>query len=118
MASKLDIKRVYEPVSRTDGARVLVDRVWPRGVSKKAAGLTLWLKDVAPSTALRKWFNHDPERWDEFRKRYGAELKDNPEAVNQLKDLLKKGRVTLLYSAKDTDHNQAKALAQHLRAHG
>mgnify|MGYP003348764977 CR=1 FL=1 len=115
MEPKLDIKRVYDSASRADGARVLVDRVWPRGVSKDAAKLTLWLKDVAPSTALRKWFNHDPERWYEFRKRYRAELKDNPETVGQLKDLFKKGRVTLLYSAKDIDHNQAKALAQYLR---
>ncbi len=115
MAAKLAIKRIYEPTSADDGARVLVDRIWPRGVSKQTAALTLWLKDIAPSTELRKWFAHDPKRWDEFCRRYRSELDANPEPVVQLKSLLKSGPVTLLYGAQDTTHNQAQALADYLR---
>lgn len=98
--------------------RVLVDRVWPRGVSKQKAALTLWLKEIAPSTGLRQWFGHDPARWAEFRRRYHAELDANPEPVAQLKDLLRSDHVTLLYGAKDTQHNQALALAEYLRQPG
>lgn len=118
MASDLAIKRIYEPATPHDGARILVDRIWPRGVSKQAAALTLWLKEIAPSTGLRKWFGHDPARWIEFRRRYHAELDANPELVAQLRDLLKSGRVTLLYAAHDTSHNQAHALADYLRNPG
>jgi uncharacterized protein YeaO (DUF488 family) len=114
MKTELRIKRIYEPASRDDGQRVLVDRVWPRGVTKEAAALDLWLKEIAPSTALRKWFGHDPARWVEFRRRYGAELDANA-AVKQLRELMRKGRVTLLYSARDAEHNQAVALMDYLR---
>ncbi len=111
----LRIKRAYDPPDVEDGARVLVDRLWPRGLSKERAALTLWLKEIAPSTALRKWFGHDPARWTEFRRRYRAELMDNEDAVARLGDLLKAGRVTLVYGAHDTEHNQAVALAEHMR---
>lgn len=114
MKASARIKRVYDAPSRTDGVRVLVDRLWPRGVSKESAALTLWLKEVAPSPALRKWFDHDPERWVEFRKRYRAELRANPVAVEVLRDILKSRRVTLLYSAHDTEHNQARVLVEYL----
>lgn len=115
--NELRIKRVYEPAEPGDGARVLVDRVWPRGVTREAAALTLWLKDVAPSTALRKWFGHEPARWDEFRRRYHAELEQDQDALAELRELRSKGRVTLLYGAHDTEHNQAVALRDYLLAH-
>ena len=100
--SKLRIKRVYEPAEDGDGRRVLVDGIWPRGMTKEAAALDLWLKDIAPSAALRKWFGHDPARWLEFQRRYRAELAKNEPAVAQLLALLKAGAVTLLYGARDT----------------
>lgn len=112
--ARLKIKRVYEPKDEDDGQHVLVDRIWPRGVRKGALGDTIWLKDLAPSTALRQWFGHRPERWAEFRKRYWAELDRSPEAVATLRALLKRGRVTLLYSARDAEHNQAVALRDYL----
>ncbi len=115
MASKLNIKRAYEQPSRNDGARILVDRIWPRGVSKKKAALDEWFKDIAPSPDLRKWFGHDPERFAEFRRRYRAELKSNKVAVKHMRDLMKKGRVTLLYGAHDEEHNHARVLAEYLR---
>jgi uncharacterized protein YeaO (DUF488 family) len=115
MPSKLNIKRIYEKPSRTDGTRILVDRIWPRGVSKKKAALDGWLKDIAPSTRLRKWFGHVPERFSEFRRRYRADLRSNKTAVKELRDLLKKGRATLLYSAHDEKYNQARVLAEYLR---
>lgn len=118
MTSGLTVKRIYEPAATGDGMRVLVDRVWPRGISKQKAALTLWLKEVAPSTGLRRWFGHDPARWAEFSRRYHAELDANPEPVAQLKDLLRSDHVTLLYGAKDTQHNQALALAEYLRRPG
>jgi uncharacterized protein YeaO (DUF488 family) len=109
------LKRIYEPVSRTDGMRILVDRLWPRGVKKDDAKIDLWLKDVAPSTALRQWFGHTPERWDKFRERYLAELSKN-EAVAQLRQLAKTTkRVTLLYAARDEEHNEAVVLADLLK---
>ena len=104
---KILLKRIYEPAKRTDGARVLVDRLWPRGISKERAKLDLWLKDIAPSTELRKWFNHDPKKWSEFQKRYKQELRSNPEPVKQLKALAKKKTTTLLYGARDEEHNEA-----------
>ncbi|PBB93644.1 hypothetical protein CK215_06825 [Mesorhizobium sp. WSM3864] len=109
------VKRVYEAPERSDGQRVLVDRVWPRGVSKKDAALDLWLKKIAPSTELRKWFGHDLERWPEFQKRYRAELDGNEEAVAQLRELLRHGKVTLLFGAHDEAHNNAVALMGYLR---
>jgi|SRR5205809_6837312 len=116
MAFDIAVKRVYEAPEKTDGQRVLVDRVWPRGIAKKDAALALWLKDVAPSSELRKWFGHDPERWAEFQKRYRAELDRNEGAVAQLRDLLREGKVTLLYGAHDAAHNNAVALAGYLRS--
>ena len=115
MAFGIAVKRVYAAPEKADGHRVLVDRVWPRGVSKEHAALGLWLKEVAPSAELRKWFGHKPERWAEFQKRYRAELDGNGEAVARLRGLLHHGKVTLLYSAHDEAHNNAVALAAYLR---
>ncbi|MET3792301.1 DUF488 domain-containing protein [Aquamicrobium terrae] len=112
--SGLVVKRVYEPAADGDGQRVLVDRLWPRGVKKEDARLDLWLKDIAPSDDLRNWFGHDPERWTEFQKRYRAELKDKDEAVAELRGLMAKGKVTLLFAAHDEQHNNAVALAAYL----
>ncbi|MDK2743608.1 MAG: DUF488 domain-containing protein [Nitrospira sp. BO4] len=108
------IKRVYEPVAETDGFRVLVDRLWPRGVSKAKAKLDLWLPDIGPSTALRQWFNHDPAKWTEFRRRYLTELKKKTSLFATIKKQVKAGPVTLLYSAKDERHNQAVVLRSYL----
>jgi uncharacterized protein YeaO (DUF488 family) len=110
------LKRAYDPVSPTDGTRVLVERLWPRGVSKAKLHADAWLKDVAPSTALRKWFGHDPEKWDEFRKRYGRELSSHPEAWRPIVSAARRGRVTLVYSSHDTEHNNAVALRDYLEA--
>jgi len=110
-----ETKRVYVSAAASDGQRVLVDRVWPRGLRKADLGNAVWLRDVAPSTELRKWFGHKPARWNEFRIRYGAELKANP-AVDALISLSKRrSRVTLLYSARDLKHNQALVLATYLK---
>lgn len=104
----IQLKRVYELYSKGDGYRILVDRLWPRGVSKEKAHLDLWLKEIAPTTELREWFGHDPKKWQEFEKRYKKELKDKTELLQQLKDLEKKHKqVTLLYGAKDTERNEA-----------
>jgi len=110
------VKRIYEVPEKADGFRVLVDRVWPRGVSKERAHLDLWLKEVAPSDALRKWFGHDPKRWAEFATKYRKELRGKKETVRQLKQLeAEHGTVTLLYSAHDEEHNQAVALSEFLK---
>lgn len=108
------LKRVYEPNSSEDGRRILVDRVWPRGISKDGLNAERWMPEVAPSTGLRRWFAHDPERWEEFKARYFTELDANPEPVGQLLELVRASRVTLLYSAKDQVHNQAAALRDYL----
>ena len=118
MAFDLVVKRIYEPPASDDGQRVLVDRIWPRGVSKQHAALTLWLKDIAPSDDLREWFGHEPARWAEFQNRYRAELDGNSDAVAELRALLSEGRVTLLYGAHDEAHNNAVALAGYLRETG
>ncbi|WP_027058257.1 DUF488 domain-containing protein [Mesorhizobium loti] len=118
MAFDLMVRRIYEPPAPDDGHRVLVDRIWPRGVSKEHAALALWLKDIAPSDALRTWFGHEPARWAEFQERYRVELDGNGEAVAQLRGLLGKGKVTLLYGAHDEAHNNAVALAGYLRGTG
>jgi uncharacterized protein YeaO (DUF488 family) len=111
------LKRVYDDASPDDGTRVLVDRLWPRGLSREAAKVDLWLKGVAPSEALRHWFNHDPERWPEFRKRYRAELAENSEDLETLRQLLAgKKPVTLLFAARDTEHNNAVVLKERLSA--
>ena len=113
MGHSVQTKRIYEPKAAGDGQRILVDRLWPRGVARAQASLDLWLKDVAPSTQLRKWFGHRPDRWEEFQKRYFAELKASA-AIQQLRDISRAGPVTLLYGAKDEVHNQAVALATYL----
>jgi uncharacterized protein YeaO (DUF488 family) len=106
----LKIKRVYEPAEASDGRRVLVDRLWPRGINKKRARIDEWLKETAPSTELRKWFSHDPSKWAEFQHRYEAELKGKEAILDALRAEAKRGNVTLLYGAKDEHHNQAVAL--------
>lgn len=108
------LKRVYSPVEKDKGTRILVDRVWPRGVAKERLQADLWLKDVAPSTTLRKWFNHDRSRWENFKSRYFSELDKKPELVNQLHELATKGCITLLFSARDIHYNQAVALKEYL----
>lgn len=107
------IKRVYLPPEPSDGRRILVDRLWPRGLTKEKAAVDLWLKDVAPSDALRKWFHHEAANWDEFRRRYEAELAANP-AVGQLREAVAAGPATLLYGARDETQNQAAVLADYL----
>ena len=106
----IKLKRVYEEPEKSDGTRILVDRLWPRGLTKEKANLDLWLKEVAPSTALRKWFSHDPAKWPEFKTRYLAELKHNQQQVEILKQAVAKGPATLLYGAKDQQHNEAVVL--------
>ena len=118
MPGPVILKRAYEAASTDDGQRVLVDRLWPRGVSKEKAAIDLWLKEIAPSTALRQWFGHDPKRWDEFRQRYRAELDANSEAVQQLRDVIRKGRTTLVYGARDEAHNDAVVLADYIGERG
>jgi uncharacterized protein YeaO (DUF488 family) len=108
----VSIKRVYEPPAASDGARVLVDRIWPRGMTKEQAQLALWARDVAPSTPLRKWFGHDPALWDEFQRRYREELKSAP--LDDIRRLIAEGPVTLVYSAHDEAHNQAVVIADYL----
>jgi len=110
----IQIKRVYEPVAKSDGERFLVERLWPRGIKKEALHMTAWLKDVAPSNELRQWFNHDPTKWKEFQKRYRAELDGKPETWQPLLAAAKTGAVTLLFSAHDLEHNNALVLKKNL----
>lgn len=114
MPRRPSLKRIYEPADGADGTRILVDRLWPRGVDKRTASIDEWLKEVAPSTALRKWFGHDPERWGEFQSRYRAELTSNGSATARLRELVRKGPVTLVYAARDREHNHALVLADYL----
>jgi uncharacterized protein YeaO (DUF488 family) len=111
---KIKLKRAYARPSADDGVRVLVDRLWPRGVRKADAAIDHWMKDLAPSTELRRWFGHDPARWQEFRRRYAQELGQNQKAVEQLRDLAKRGEITLVYAARDQDHNEAVVLRDYL----
>ncbi|MEZ5566059.1 MAG: DUF488 domain-containing protein [Gammaproteobacteria bacterium] len=111
------IKRTYEAPARGDGRRILVERLWPRGMRKEALHADEWLKDVAPSTELRQWFGHQVERWEEFRRRYRKELDANPDAWGPILAASRKGTVTLLYSAHDTEHNGALVLSEYLCAH-
>ena len=111
-------KRVYDSPDREDGYRVLVDRVWPRNLKKETAQIDEWLKSVAPSTELRKWFSHDPDKWPEFKERYFQELRSKPEIVNQLLDKAANSRLTLLYAAKDREHNNAVCLKDFLEERG
>jgi len=112
------LKRAYEPVSRADGTRVLVERLWPRGVSKAELHLDEWIKDVAPSTELRRWFSHDPEKWLEFRRRYFRELDSKPEAWRPILSAARRGTVTIVYSSHDKEHNNAVALTDYLKTKG
>jgi uncharacterized protein YeaO (DUF488 family) len=114
--NEIDIKRIYEAPSADDGYRILVDRIWPRGVSKEKAKLDQWIKEVAPSKELRKWFDHDPEKFAEFASRYREELKEKVEALAEIQEEAKKNKVTPLYGARDTEHNQAVVLQGLLRA--
>jgi uncharacterized protein YeaO (DUF488 family) len=108
----IQLKRVYEAPSKEDGTRILVDRLWPRGLTKEKACVDLWLKEIAPSTELRKWFDHDPAKWAEFKARYKFELKNNAQQLALLKKEAAKGKTTLLYGAKDEQHNEAVVLLQ------
>ena len=112
--SEVKIKRVYDAPDGDDGTRILVDRLWPRGLTKERACVDLWLKDIAPSTELRKWFGHDPAKWEQFRERYHREIEANVNLVSLLKEKLKGGAVTLLFAAKDAEHNEAVALQEWL----
>lgn len=112
----IQLKRAYERASSADGTRVLVDRLWPHGFSKARLQIDAWLKDVGPSTALRRWFNHDPAKWDEFRKRYARELDASPDAWRPLLSAARRATVTLIYSSHDVQHNNAVALLQYLHA--
>ena len=113
----LAIKRVYDPVSPEDGYRILVDRLWPQGLSKERAAVDLWLKTIAPSTELRQWFGHEPAKWPEFRKKYFAELATHTEELAQIRSAAKRRHVTLVYAARDTEYNDAVALLAYLEAH-
>lgn len=113
---KLQTKRAYDSPEKTDGTRILVDRLWPRGLRRDRAAVDLWLQEIAPSTELRQWYAHQPEHWPEFRRRYFAELDEHPEAVAELRAALGKGNATLLYAAKDTERNNAQALMEYLQS--
>ncbi len=113
----IQIKRAYEPAAKSDGQRFLVDRLWPRGIKKESLHFVAWLKEVAPSTELRQWFNHDPAKWHEFQERYRAELEANREALQPLLEAAAKGNLTLLYSAHDIEHNDAIVLKAYLEKH-
>lgn len=111
------IKRVYDPPAHDDGVRVLIDRIWPRGLSKEHAAVGQWLKDAAPSTALRQWFGHDPARFEEFRRRYREELAERPEVMAELRRLARTGTLTLVFAARDTEHSNAAVLRELLARH-
>jgi uncharacterized protein YeaO (DUF488 family) len=112
--SDVHLKRAYEPSSSSDGVRVLVDRLWPRGLSKEKAAIDQWMKEVAPSTELRRWFSHDPRRWGEFRRRYRTELSRHGQLLSELCAMARKGPLTLLYAARDEEHNEAIVLRDEL----
>lgn len=112
------VKRIYDPPSSDDGKRILVDRLWPRGLKKDQARIDEWLKDIAPSNELRKWFSHDPERWGEFRERYKKELKDKSDLIGKIRGESKEGKVTLLFSAKGKEHNNAIVLKEVIEGKG
>jgi uncharacterized protein YeaO (DUF488 family) len=111
----IHLKRAYEPAGPSDGHRVLIDRLWPRGVSKEEAGIDEWERELAPSTELRQWFSHEPSRFEEFRRRYTEELRSQRPRLTELRRRARQGRITLVYSARDTDHNDAVVLAEVLR---
>lgn len=109
---RIRLKRAYEPAEPADGFRVLVDRLWPRGLHKDGAHIDLWLKEIAPSDALRRWFGHDPARWEDFQRKYRAELRDRTDLLRTIEDALHEGPVTLLFAAHDEEHNNAVALRE------
>jgi uncharacterized protein YeaO (DUF488 family) len=111
----IKLKRVYEEPAKADGERILVERLWPRGLSKERAKVSLWLKEIAPSPELRKWFGHDPDKWNEFRSRYTKELKGKKELTELLKRKAREGMITLVYAARDEEHNSALILKQFLQ---
>jgi uncharacterized protein YeaO (DUF488 family) len=111
-ASNVKLKRAYDPPAADDGKRILIDRLWPRGVTKERAAIDRWMKDISPSTELRKWFGHDPARWDEFRLRYAQEVRKNTVLLDQLRSLARHGPITLVYSAHDEKHNDAVELRE------
>jgi uncharacterized protein YeaO (DUF488 family) len=113
-ADHVKLKRAYEPASADDGIRILIDRLWPRGVKKADAAIDQWVKDIAPSTALRKWFGHDPARWTVFRRRYAAGVQQHPEQLSRLRALARRGPITLVFSAHDEVHHDAIALRNFL----
>jgi uncharacterized protein YeaO (DUF488 family) len=112
----IKIKRVYEPPGKDDGIRILVDRLWPRGLTKEKAGVDLWLKEIAPSTELRKWFGHDPDKWKRFRGRYETEIRHQDELIKMLRRKAREGTITLIYAARDEKHNEALVLKQFLES--
>ena len=116
-SDNVKLKRAYDLPSRSDGKRVLIDRLWPRGVKKTEAKIDEWMKDIAPSTKLRKWFGHEPARWPEFRRRYEAEVRDHPEQLERLRMLAREGPLTLVFSAHDEDHNDAVVLRELILGH-
>lgn len=109
-ADNVGLKRAYEQASPVDGTRILIDRLWPRGVTKEAAAIDQWVKEIAPSTALRKWFGHDPARWQEFRRRYASEVREHGDELRNLRAQARQGPITLVYSARDETHNDAVVL--------
>lgn len=111
-AGNIKLKRAYEPPADDDGTRILIDRLWPRGVTKERAAIDQWMKEISPSTDLRKWFGHDPARWDEFRLRYAKEVHQHAELLEQLRSLAREGPITLVYSAHDEKHNDAVELRE------
>ncbi len=113
----IHLKRAYDPAEPSDGARFLIERLWPRGIKKTSLPIEAWLKEAGPSTELRKWFSHDPAKWDEFRQRYFEELRANPDAWKPILQAARRGTVTLIYSSHDTEHNNAVALQDFLNRH-
>ncbi len=113
-ADHVKLKRAYEPPAADDGIRVLVDRLWPRGIKKTDAAIDEWMKEIAPSAGLRKWFGHDPKRWQEFQRRYKSEIRHHPDQLRQLRTLAQGGRITLVYAARDEAHNDAVVLKEML----
>jgi uncharacterized protein YeaO (DUF488 family) len=111
---KIQLKRAYEPPDKHDGARLLVERLWPRGLTKEKARIDEWFKDVAPSQELRKWYGHDLKKWEAFRKRYVGELRGNPDGMNRLRERVKEGPVTFVFAAKDQEHSSALLLKEYL----
>jgi len=113
-ADHVKLKRAYEPPAADDGVRILIDRLWPRGIKKTDAAIDEWMKEIAPSAGLRKWFGHDPKRWQEFRRRYRSEVRNHPDQLHELRTLAQGGRITLVYAARDEAHNDAVVLKEML----